>query len=95
MSTQEFQAGLGQRFIERDGMIFLSDQVAEYDKKRMQVAIAPQMEMFVSDERSAIDWLTDFLKRRPSTYQEVSPEFMGQLGAGWKSTKRSPSCQRC
>ena len=90
MSTQEFQAGLSQRFIERDGMVFLPDQVTEYDKKRMQVAIAPQMEMFVSDERSAIDWLTDFLKRRPSTYQEVSPEFMGQLGAGWKKHEAKP-----
>ena len=90
MSTHEFQAGLVQRFVERDGMTFLPDQVAEYDKRRMQVAIAPQMEMFVSDERSAIDWLTDFLKRRPSTYQEVSPEFMGQLGAGWKKHEAKP-----
>ena len=90
MSSQEFQSGLGQRFVERDGMVFLSEQVAEYDKKRLQVAVAPQMEMFVSDERSAIDWLTDFLKRRPSTYQEVSPEFMGQLGAGWKKHEAKP-----
>jgi hypothetical protein len=90
MSTQEFQAGLVQRFIERDGMIFLSDQVSEYDKRRMQVSVAPQMEMFVSDERSAIDWLTDFLKRRPSTYQEVHPEFISQLGAGWKKHERRP-----
>jgi len=90
MSTQEFQAGLAQRFVERDGMIFLSDQVTEYDKRRMQVSEAPQMEMFVSDERSAIDWLTDFLKRRPSTYQEVHPEFISQLGAGWKRHERRP-----
>jgi len=90
MSTQEFQAGLVQRFVERDGMIFLSDQVSEYDKRRMQVSVAPQMEMFVSDERSAIDWLTDFLKRRPSTYQEVHPEFISQLGAGWKKHERRP-----
>lgn len=90
MSTHEFQAGLLQRFVERDGMIFLPDQVTEYDKKRMQVAIAPQMEMFVSDERSAIDWLTDFLKRRPSTYQEVHTDFISQLGAGWKKHESKP-----
>lgn len=90
MSSQEFQSGLVQLFVERDGMVFLSDQVAEYDKKRLQVAVAPQMEMFVSDERSAIDWLSDFLKRRPSTYQEVSPEFMGQLGGGWKKHEAKP-----
>jgi DNA modification methylase len=90
MSTQEFQSGLTQRFIERDGMMFLPDQVPEYDKKRMEVAVAPQMEMFVSDERSAIDWLTDFLKRRPSTYQEVHTDFLGQLGAGWKKHESKP-----
>lgn len=90
MSSQEFQAGLLQRFVERDGMVFLSDQVSEYDKRRMQVAIAPQMEMFVSDERSAIDWLSDFLKRRPSTYQEIHTDFISQLGAGWKKHELKP-----
>ena len=84
MSTQEFQAGLKQLFPNRDGMVFLPEQVTEYDKKRLLAAQAPQMEMFISDERSAIDWLTDFLKRRPSTYQEIHPEFISQLGAGWK-----------
>lgn len=90
MSTQEFQAGLTQKFYVRDGMTFLPDQVAEYDKKRMQVAVAPQMELFISDERSAIDWLTDFLKRRPSTYQEVHTDFISQLGAGWKKHESKP-----
>jgi DNA modification methylase len=90
LSTHEFQGGLVQRFVLRDGMIFLPDQVVEYDKKRLQTAAAPQMEMFVSDERSAIDWITDFLKRRPSTYQEISPEFIGQLGAGWKKHEAKP-----
>lgn len=90
MSSQEFQAGLSQRFVSRDGMIFLSEQVAAYDKKRAQSANAPQMELFVSDERSAIDWLTDFLKQRPSTYQELHPEFISQLGAGWKRHESKP-----
>ena len=90
LSSQEFQEGLRNRFPERDGMIFLPDQVTEYDRKRAQVAQAPQMEMFVADERSAIDWLTDFLRKRPSTYQEVHPEFMTQLGAGWKKYETRP-----
>lgn len=90
LSSQEFQQGLRQRFPDRDGMVFLPEQVAEYDKKRAQVAQAPQMELFVSDERSAIDWLTDFLRRRPSTYQELHPEFITQLGAGWKKHETKP-----
>jgi 16S rRNA G966 N2-methylase RsmD len=90
LSSQEFQGGLRARFPERDGMIFLPEQVAEYDKKRAQTAQAPQMEMFVSDERSAIDWAADYLKVRPSTYQDIHPEFIKQLGAGWKKHETRP-----
>lgn len=90
LSSDEFLSELRTRFPERDGMVFLPDQSAIYDKKRSQVAHAPQMELFVSDERSAIDWLTDFLKKRPSTYQEIHPEFISQLGAGWKKHEAKP-----
>ncbi len=90
LSSGEFLTGLRSRFPERDGMVFLLDQVSEYDKKRLRVTQAPQMELFVSDERSAIDWLAEFLKSRPSTYQEVHPEFITQLGAGWKKHEVKP-----
>lgn len=90
LSSDEFLNGIRSRFPERDGMMFLQDQVAVYDKKRAQVTQAPQMELFVSDERSAIDWLSDFLKARPSTYQELHPEFITQLGAGWKKHEAKP-----
>lgn len=90
LSTEEFLDGLRSRFPERDGMVFLPEQVAEYDRKRAQAAQAPQMELFVSDERSAIDWLTDFLRKRPSTYQDIHPEFTTQLGAGWKKHEEKP-----
>lgn len=94
LSSQEFQAGLSQRFEPRDGMIFLPEQAVEYDKKRMQVAVAPQMEMFVSDERSAIDWLADFLKKRPSTYSEITPEYMPVVGAAKKKGEVIPELAR-
>ena len=90
LSTEEFLDGLRSRFPERDGMVFLPEQVAEYDRKRAQAAQAPQMEMFVSDERSAIDWLTDFLRKRPSTYQDIHPEFTVQMGAGWRKHEEKP-----
>lgn len=90
LSSQEFQDSLRNRFPERDGMAFLPEQVTEYDKKRAQTAQAPQMELFVSDERSAIDWAADYLKARPSTYQDIHPEFIKQLGAGWKKHETRP-----
>lgn len=90
LSTEEFLDGLRSRFPERDGMVFLPEQATEYDRKRAQAAQAPQMELFVSDERSAIDWLMDFLRKRPSTYQEVHPEFTTQIGAGWRKHEERP-----
>jgi len=90
LSSQEFQDGLRTRFPERDGMIFLPELVTEYDKKRQQIPTIRQQELFVSDERSAIDWLADFLKARPSTYQDIQHEFMKQLGAGWKKHETRP-----
>lgn len=90
LSSDEFLSGLRSRFPERDSMVFLPEQVTEYDKKRAQTAQAPQMELFVSDERSAIDWVADFLKARPSTYQDIHPEFIKQLGAGWKKHEARP-----
>ena len=90
LSSHEFQAGLSSRFIERDGMVFLPDQAAEYDRKRLLVARAPQIEMFVSDERSAIDWLSDFLKRKPSTYSEIHPEYIPVVGAAKKKGEIIP-----
>ncbi|MBJ2153006.1 DNA methyltransferase [Paracoccus sp. IB05] len=90
LSSQEFQEGLLQKFSERDGMVFLPEQAMEYDRKRAMSAAAPQMELFISDERSAIDWLTDFLRKRPSTYQELHPDFLSLLGAGWKKYEEKP-----
>lgn len=90
LSSDEFLSSLLSRFPERDGMVFLSEQVTEYDKKRAQSAQAPQREMWVDDERSAIDWAADFLKARPSTYQDIHPEFIKQLGAGWKKHETRP-----
>ena len=90
LSNEEFQESMRQRFAERDGMFFLTDQVGDYDKKRLQYAQAPQMDLFVSDERSAIDWLIDFLRKRPSTYQEIHPEFTALMGAGWRKHEPKP-----
>lgn len=90
ISTPDFLAEMATRFKEIDGMIFLPEQVAEYEKSRSRIPNERQVEIFVADERSAIDWLSDFLKRRPSTYQELHPEFITQLGAGWKKHESKP-----
>jgi DNA modification methylase len=84
LSSQAFQAGLRERFVEKEGMIFLPEQVGEYEQQRQQAQQPPQMELFVYDERSAIDWLQQFLKKHPATRQQIHPKFTQQLSAGWK-----------
>jgi hypothetical protein len=86
ISSQEFQVGLSQRFIERDGMYFLPDQVAEYDRKKMTSGTPQQLSMFVSDEASAIQWLRQLIKEKPQTFSDINPQFMQQLG-GWSKNE--------
>ena len=86
ISSVEFQIGLSQRFIERDGMYFMSDQAAEYDRKKMQSGGIEQAVMFVKDEATAIQWLRQLIKEKPQTFQDINPQFMQQLG-GWSKNE--------
>ncbi len=86
ISSQEFQLGLGQRFIERDGMYFLSEQVAEYDRKKMTKQIF-QSKLFVSDESSAIQWLRQLLKEKPQTFQDIHPQFIQETQRAWNKNE--------
>jgi len=88
LSAAEFYAGLAQRFPERDDMYFLSDQVAEYNKRRMTVKEVLQLEIFVVDESSAIQWLKQQLSRKPQTFQEIHPQFLREIG-GWQKHERA------
>jgi DNA modification methylase len=81
ISTPEFLAELPVRFRETDGMVFLPEQLVEYEKARARIPQVAQAELFVSDERSAIDWLTNFLLKRPSTRSEIHPEYIPQIGS--------------
>jgi len=83
MSAAEFYSGLAQRFPERDGMYFLPEQVTEYDKKRMTVKEVEQLQLFVTDESSAIQWLRQQLTKKPQTFQELHPQFLREI-SGWQ-----------
>lgn len=87
LSAAEFYAGLVQRFSDRDGMYFLPEQVAEYDKKRLTVKEVLQLQFFVTDESSAIQWLKQQLIKKPQTFQELHPQFLKEIGAWQKHEK--------
>ena len=88
LSAAEFYAGLEQRFPPRDGMYFLADQAAEYDKKRMTVKEILQLQLFVSDEASAIQWLKQQLTQKPQTFQDIHPQFLKEIG-GWQKHEKA------
>jgi DNA modification methylase len=87
LSATEFYAGLLQRFAERDGMFFLPEQVAEYDKKRITAKEFQQLDLIVTDESSAIQWLRQQLNRKPQTFQELHSQFMREIG-GWHKNEK-------
>ena len=89
LSAAEFYAGLPARFPERDGMFFLPEEVAEYDRKRLTAKALLQLTLFVNDEASAIQWLKQALTKKPQTFQELHPHFIRELG-GWQKHEQMP-----
>jgi hypothetical protein len=84
VSVGEFYSKLAEVFPERDGMYFLPDQVAEYEQKRMEVEKFEQLQLFVNDEKSAIQWVRMRLKEGPKKYQDISPQFMMEAQRVWE-----------
>ncbi|MFO6239656.1 DNA methyltransferase [Enterococcus faecalis] len=79
ISSADFQEKVAQKYVMRDGMVFLESQVAEYDKKRILAKEFSQQSLFVSDEGSAIEWLRQQLMKKPQSRQDIHPQFMKEI----------------
>lgn len=75
----KFQKGLRERFVERDGMFFTHEQVAEYDQKKSEVPEFVQLSILVASEQDGVLWLRNLLKDNPQTYQQIQPKWMQAL----------------
>jgi hypothetical protein len=84
VTAAEFYAGLDQRFPERDGMYFLSEQVEAYERQRLTLRELVAAELFITSESSAVQWLRQFLKSRrtPQPYDRIQPEYFRELQVG-------------
>ena len=81
IDAPDFYKGLDERFLKRDGMYFLHDQINEYDNARIASELEPiQFDMYINDEKSAIAWLYHQLEE-PQTYSEIQPKFMKEAKA--------------
>ena len=76
INAAEFQHGLRERYIEKDGMFFTAVQAAEYDELKKKDCEFVPMGIIVSDEANGIQWLKNQLHDEPKTYQELQPEWM-------------------
>jgi hypothetical protein len=90
LDAAAFHQGLAQRFDERDGMFFLPEQTAEYDRKRLNVDGIRQLSLDVVDEATAIQWLRRQFQDKPATYQDIQPRFMDRTRAGWLKHEQMP-----
>ena len=75
IDARDFQEGLKQRFVERDGMYFTSVQAAEYDDKKAQAPQFVQLSLIVTNESDAIEWLKERLRNKAQKYQDLMPDF--------------------
>ena len=79
IDATDFYRGLDEKFLKRDGMYFLPDQVNEYDTARIKTDVEPiQYSLFVTNEKTAIAWLYQQLDK-PQTYSELQPKFMQEV----------------
>ena len=79
IDATDYYKGLDEKFLKRDGMYFLPDQINEYDTARIMHDIEPiQFSLFVTNEKSAISWLYQQLDT-PQTYAEIQPKFMQEV----------------
>jgi DNA modification methylase len=75
IDAKVFQDSLKQKFIERDGMYFTSEQAAEYDEKKAKAPQFLQLSFIVTNESDAIEWLKDRLRKKSEKYQDIMPDF--------------------
>lgn len=87
MDSQEFQRGLKERFVERDGMFFTASQAAEYEQKKLKAPGFVPMGIMVSDEANGIEWLKNELRKAPKTRQDIYSEWMKAVVAVRKGDK--------
>lgn len=76
MDASQFQNGLRERYIEKDGMYFTAAQAIEYEDKKKNTSDFIPMGLIVSNEAEGIQWLKNFLEHNARTYQEIQPEWM-------------------
>ncbi|MBT1707292.1 hypothetical protein KK062_03620 [Fulvivirgaceae bacterium PWU5] len=75
IDAKDFQEGLKQRYVERDGMYFTKEQAAEYDEKKARAPEFVQLSLIVTNESDAIEWLKERLRKTKQKYQDITNDW--------------------
>jgi len=75
IDAKDFQEGLKQKFVEKDGMYFTAEQAAEYDEKKAKAPQFVQLSIIVTTETDAVEWLKERLRKEAQKYQDIMPDF--------------------
>ena len=87
MNAAEFQNGLRERFVERDGMYFTAEQAIEYEDKKKETTSFVSLALLVGSEAEGIEWLKRKLEKEPLTYSDILPDWMQDLVTPKKGDK--------
>lgn len=87
MNAAEFQKGLKERFVERDGMYFTAEQALEYEDKKKETTSFVSLALLVGSEAEGIEWLKRKLEKGPLTYSDIHPDWMQDLVTPIKGDK--------
>ena len=80
LDATDYYQGLDARYLKRDGMYFLADQVNEYDTARIKLNLeSVEFALHVTNEKTAIGWLYRLLEEEPRTYSVIQPMFMQEV----------------
>lgn len=90
MTAAQFYAGLDSHFNERDAMYFRPDQVETYERKKMTFKALADVDLFVTDEKSAVAWLRQTLKRRPRPMSEIQPAYLQEIATAGERPDQLP-----
>jgi DNA modification methylase len=82
VTVAQFNDGLPAHFPERDSMFFLPDQAQVYERFRVTFKELDVSQFLITDEKSAVAWLRQQLKRKPAAMAEVQPGFLTELASG-------------
>ena len=78
IDASEFQTQLKEKFIERDEMIFTTEQAAQYESQKIKQGSTLQLSLvfdIIYSESDAVEWLKARLAKGPQKYQDIQPDF--------------------